>query len=82
MVNVLDRRRFLTLAGSLPLAFAPVSRALAAAPALGRRTLILVELNGGNDGLNTVVPYADPKTGVKHGGRWDYIIVEEADWAN
>ena len=29
-----------------------------------------------------VVPYADPKTGVKHGGRWDYIIVEEADWAN
>jgi uncharacterized protein (DUF1501 family) len=60
MVNVLDRRRFLTLAGSLPLAFAPVSQALAAAPALGRRTLILVELNGGNDGLNTVVPYADP----------------------
>ena len=29
-----------------------------------------------------VVPYADAKTGVKHGGRWDYIIVEEADWAN
>ncbi|WP_409286790.1 TraV family lipoprotein [Pseudomonas guariconensis] len=29
-----------------------------------------------------VVPYADRKTGSKHGGRWDYIIVEEADWAN
>lgn len=29
-----------------------------------------------------VIPYADRKTGVKHGGRWDYIIVEEADWAN
>lgn len=25
-----------------------------------RRHLLLVELNGGNDGLNTVVPYADP----------------------
>lgn len=29
-----------------------------------------------------IVPYADRKTGVKHGGRWDYIVVEEADWAN
>ncbi len=26
----------------------------------GERILILVELKGGNDGLNTVVPYADP----------------------
>lgn len=25
------------------------------------RTLLLVELKGGNDGLNTLVPYADPK---------------------
>src|SRR5262245_20314821 len=25
------------------------------------RILLLVELKGGNDGLNTVVPYADPK---------------------
>ena len=24
------------------------------------RTLLLVELKGGNDGLNTLVPYADP----------------------
>lgn len=29
-----------------------------------------------------VVPYADPKSGIKHGGRWDYIVVEEAEWAN
>lgn len=29
-----------------------------------------------------IVPYADRKTGVKHGGSWDYIVVEEADWAN
>jgi uncharacterized protein (DUF1501 family) len=30
---------------------------LAASPA--QRSLVLVELNGGNDGLNTVIPYAD-----------------------
>jgi uncharacterized protein (DUF1501 family) len=27
---------------------------------LGNRILVLVELNGGNDGLNTVIPYSDP----------------------
>lgn len=29
-----------------------------------------------------VVPYADKKTGVKHGGSWDYIVIEEAQWAD
>ena len=29
-----------------------------------------------------VVPYADKNTGVKHGGNWDYIVVEEAQWAD
>lgn len=33
---------------------------LAAAADPYRRLLVLVELKGGNDGLNTVVPYADP----------------------
>lgn len=28
-----------------------------------------------------IVPYADQNTGIKHGGRWDYIVIEEADWA-
>lgn len=28
-----------------------------------------------------VVPYADKKSGIKHGGRWDYIVVEESQWA-
>lgn len=41
-----------------------VSGGLTFFPALARaaydRLLILVELKGGNDGLNTVVPYADP----------------------
>ena len=27
---------------------------------LGHRTLVVLELSGGNDRLNTVVPYADP----------------------
>lgn len=37
-------------------------RALAqqAGPLARRRTLVLVELKGGNDGLNTVIPYSDP----------------------
>jgi uncharacterized protein (DUF1501 family) len=35
-------------------------RAPAARPASYRNLLILVELKGGNDGLNTIVPYADP----------------------
>src|SRR5258708_39655847 len=30
------------------------------APGLAGRVLVVVELAGGNDGLNTVVPYTDP----------------------
>jgi uncharacterized protein (DUF1501 family) len=52
------RRDFLKLAALAPFAG---TRALAAAIAQpSRRLLVLVELRGGNDGLNTVVPYADP----------------------
>lgn len=28
------------------------------------------------------VPYADKATGIKRGGHWDYIIIEEAQWAD
>ncbi|WP_179403884.1 DUF1501 domain-containing protein [Burkholderia guangdongensis] len=65
----MNRRDFLTLTGaaatagvSVWLPDAAVAAALPGAqPSAGyANTLILVELKGGNDGLNTVVPYADP----------------------
>ncbi len=55
----MSRRDFLKVlaAGGL----VALSPALAvAAGADYRRLLVLVELKGGNDGLNTVIPYADP----------------------
>ena len=58
----IDRRAFLRL-GACGCLLATVSGALAAtAPGTqGRKLLILVELKGGNDGLNTVIPFADPQ---------------------
>ena len=59
-----DRRRFLKRAGGLAVvALAPSAStrvAWAAAPSGAdyRKLLVLIELKGGNDGLNTVVPYA------------------------
>jgi uncharacterized protein (DUF1501 family) len=64
---MIDRRDVLAMMGLGPLALAaPMglrSAVASAAPVTGSepgRTLVLVELKGGNDGLNTVVPYADP----------------------
>ena len=56
----MDRRAFLRFTAVAP-AVAVLPRALAqgAAAPERRKLLILVELKGGNDGLNTVVPYAD-----------------------
>ena len=58
----MNRRDFLTLAGSLPLMSVAPGVAWAAAPAGAHYSnlLVLIELKGGNDGLNTVVPYASP----------------------
>ncbi|MBY0233069.1 MAG: DUF1501 domain-containing protein, partial [Gemmataceae bacterium] len=59
----MDRRSFLTASGVVALgAAAPgfLHRAAAAAPPGKDRILVVVELTGGNDGLNTVVPYKDP----------------------
>ena len=49
----LTRRGILKTAMAAPLAFVPH----VAVGATWRRHLVLVELNGGNDGLNTVVPF-------------------------
>ena len=48
------RRSLLKAALSLPLAWQGFARAAA-----GDKILVVLELSGGNDGLNTVVPYAD-----------------------
>ncbi|MBI3528985.1 MAG: DUF1501 domain-containing protein [Betaproteobacteria bacterium] len=56
-------------ASAMPLVF---SRVMAADPAASNRILVVLEMSGGNDGLNTLVPYADdayyrhrPKIGIR-----------------
>jgi uncharacterized protein (DUF1501 family) len=56
-------------ASAMPLVF---SRAMAADALPSNRILVVLELSGGNDGLNTLVPYADdayyrhrPKIGIR-----------------
>src|SRR6516165_9775991 len=64
---MLSRRSFLasTLRSSTLLALAPTvpgflaQTARAAVPQRDGRILVVIELNGGNDGINTVVPYKD-----------------------
>ncbi|HET8610180.1 MAG TPA: Twin-arginine translocation pathway signal sequence domain-containing protein, partial [Burkholderiales bacterium] len=58
----MDRREFFQALGAASLAAVAPRAALAGATPRGYgNLLILVELKGGNDGLNTVVPYADPQ---------------------
>jgi uncharacterized protein (DUF1501 family) len=60
---MLSRRDFLrtsthlTLAPTVPAFLAHTARA--AQPQRDGRVLVVIELNGGNDGINTVVPFAD-----------------------
>jgi uncharacterized protein (DUF1501 family) len=55
----MKRRDF--LAASVAALFAPAAAWSVPAGTGYRRLLILIELKGGNDGLNTVVPYADAR---------------------
>lgn len=72
-----DRRQFLTAGGSLLAASVSAPRVNAAMRLFGGgethegRTLVLIQLAGGNDGLSTVVPYSDPdyarvRTTIRH----------------
>lgn len=56
----MQRREFLNCLGGAGLIALAPDLALAAGDAPYQRLLILVELKGGNDGLNTVVPFTDP----------------------
>ncbi len=45
--------------GMMPTAFARAAETIAAQAAANGKVLVVLELSGGNDGLNTVVPYGD-----------------------
>lgn len=55
--STLGASTLLSTAGAVPHLF--TRTALAAAKQPGEQILVVVQLSGGNDGLNTVVPYAD-----------------------
>lgn len=57
----MNRRNFLVSAGAAAVTAWLPARAFAAGGGQYDKLLVLVELKGGNDGLNTVVPYADPE---------------------
>ena len=59
----MNRRKFLATAGAATVSVAwgvQAARAATAATTGYGNVLVMVELQGGNDGLNTVIPFADP----------------------
>jgi len=58
----MNRREFLSIAGALAAGPMPAAAALTTARPDGPvKALIFVDFNGGNDGLNTVIPIADER---------------------
>ncbi|MDP2830279.1 MAG: DUF1501 domain-containing protein [Sulfuricellaceae bacterium] len=55
----MNRRDFMKTLGLLPLVGSPI-QSWGATNKPYQNLLILIELKGGNDGLNTVIPFADP----------------------
>ena len=53
----MNRRKFLLSTGAAAITAWLPAKGFAAATGQYDRLLVLVELKGGNDGLNTVVPY-------------------------
>lgn len=79
MTSHMNRRRFLSAIGSaLPAITLPGFVTAAGVDQRASKSLILIELSGGNDGLNTVIPLTDPgyrdlrpTIGIKEGHRLD-----------
>ena len=67
MFTVIDRRRFCrtlgltALTATVPSFLKKTGNALAATPAKNENVLVVIQLGGGNDGLNTLVPYPDDR---------------------
>lgn len=56
----MDRRSFVRAMAALPVLASPAALAVGRVqPPAYNNLLVMIELKGGNDGLNTVVPYAD-----------------------
>ncbi|HEY2159005.1 MAG TPA: hypothetical protein VGH33_25470, partial [Isosphaeraceae bacterium] len=56
-LKILGGSSLLALAPTIPGFLARTARA--AGPAKDGRVLVVIQLDGGNDGINTVVPFAD-----------------------
>ena len=82
-MDTLSRRKFLQLSGAgavgamaTSLTFESIAQAAQARPLpVGTPIVVVVTLYGGNDGLNTVIPYADP---LYYKARPDFTYAESS----